>query len=176
MTRTVSERVEIGAAAADVFAWVDDIRNMGGHMTNESSMAMMGSRLRLDVVSERPTGVGATYRYFGSVMGLALDFSESVTTYRPPHEKVWRTIGRPRLWIVASYEMRLLVEAQSPRTSRLTIQFVYEPPASVFWSIVGHPLARLYGRWCVRRMCRDAKRALETPGDRAAFQSHEARP
>jgi hypothetical protein len=37
-------------------------------------------------------------------LGLTLYFSESVTKYVPNREKVWRTIGDPRLLIMASYE------------------------------------------------------------------------
>lgn len=152
---TVSETVEIRAAAEPVFARVDDIRNLGWHMTDRSSMAMMGSRLRLEVLSDQPTGLGATCRYSGTVMGLSIDFSESVTKYLPPREKVWRTIGEPRLLIIASYEMRVAVEQMSPTSARLTISIVYELPRAAFWRIVG--------LWCLRRMLQDARRALEAP-------------
>ena len=160
---TVSETVEIRAAAEAVFAYVDDIRNLGWHMTGRSSMAMMGSRLRLEVQSDQPTGLGATYRYSGTVMGLSIDFSESVTKYLPPREKVWRTIGKPQLLIIASYEMRAAVEPLSPTSARLTVSIVYELPRSAFWRIVGLLLARPYSQWCLRRMVQDARRALEAP-------------
>jgi Polyketide cyclase / dehydrase and lipid transport len=161
---TVSETVEIRAPAEAVFAHVDDIRNLGWHMTSRSSMAMMGSRLRLEVLSDQPTGLGATYRYSGTAMGLSIDFSESVTKYLPPREKVWRTIGKPQLLIIASYEMRVAVEPLSPISARLTISIVYELPRSAFWRIVGLLLARPYSRWCLRRMLQDARRALDPPG------------
>jgi hypothetical protein len=54
-------------------------------------------------------------------LGLPIDFSESVTTYVPGREKVWRTIGTPRLVIIDAYEMRVLVEPLSATSSRLTI-------------------------------------------------------
>ena len=60
---TVTETAEILATAESVFAYVDDIRNVGLHMTGRSSMAMMGSRLKLEILSNQPTGLGATYRY-----------------------------------------------------------------------------------------------------------------
>ena len=44
---TVSETVEIRSPAEAVFAHVDDIRNLGWHMTSRSSMAIMGSRRSL---------------------------------------------------------------------------------------------------------------------------------
>ena len=157
----VSETVEIRAPVETVFAHVDDIRNLGWHMTGRSSMAMMGSRLRLEILSDQPTGLGATYRYSGAMMGLSIDFSESVTKYVPPREKVWRTIGEPRLVIIGSYEMRVTVEPLSPSSSRLTISIIYELPRSGFWRIVGLVLAGSYSRWCLRRMCLDTRRVLE---------------
>lgn len=158
---TVTETVDIQALAESVFAYVDDIRHVGWHMTERSAMAMMGSRLKLEILSEQATGVGATYRYSGTMMGLSIDFSESVTRYTPNREKIWRTIGEPRLVIISSYEMRLAVEPLSTSSSRLTISIVYELPRSKFWRIVGFMLARAYSRWCLRQMCRGTKRALE---------------
>ena len=159
--KTVSETVEIQAPAQEVFAHIDDIRNVGWHMTEQSSMAMMGSKLTVEVLSERPTGLGETYRYSGKIMGLTLDFSESVTKYVANREKVWRTIGAPRLLIMASYEMRLAVEPQPPSASRLTISIAYELPRPPFWMVLGILLAGWYSRWCLRRICRDTKRVLE---------------
>jgi Polyketide cyclase / dehydrase and lipid transport len=158
---TVSETVEIEAPAARVFAHVDDIRSLGSHMTKRSSMAMMRSRLRLEILTDQATGLGATYRYSGTMMGLSIDFSESVTKYVPPREKVWRTIGECRLLIIASYEMRVTVEPVPPSSSRLTISIVYELPRPGFWRIVGLMLARSYSRWCLRRRCGDTRRGLE---------------
>ena len=158
---TLSETVEIRAQAETVFAHIDDIRTLGWHMTKRSSMALMGSRLRLEMLSDQATGLGATYRYSGTMLWLSIDFSESVTKYVPRREKVWRSIGEPRLMILASYEMRVAVEPLSPSSSRLTISIAYELPRSGFWRIVGLVLARSYSRWCLRRVCRDTKRVLE---------------
>ena len=65
--------------------------------------------------------------------------------------------------IIASYEMRVAVEPLSPTSARLTVSIVYELPRSAFWRIVGLLLARPYSQWCLRRMVRDARRALEAP-------------
>jgi hypothetical protein len=160
---SVSETVEIQAPAPAVFAYVDDIHNLGWHKTGRSSTVMMGSRLRLKILSDQTTGLGATYRYAGTIMGLPIDFSESVTTYLPPREKVRRTIGEPRLLIISSYEMRLAVEPLSPPSSRLTISIVYKLPRSGFWRMVGLLLARPYSGWCLRQMLQDTRNALEAP-------------
>jgi uncharacterized membrane protein len=158
---TVTETVDIQAPAETVFAYVDDVRNVGWHMTERSSMAMMGSRLKLEILSEHPSGLGATYRYSGTMMGLSLDFSESVTKYAPNREKVWRTIGEPRLLIISSYQMRLAIEPRSASSSRLTISIAYELPRSPLWRLIGRLLTGPYSRWCLRQMVGDAKRALE---------------
>jgi hypothetical protein len=160
---TVTETVEILAPAERVFGYVDDMRNVGWHMTERSSSAMLGSRLKLEILSEQATGPGATYRYSGKMLGLTLDFSESVTKYVPNREKVWRTIGTPRLLIIDSYEMRIVVEPISPAASRLTIAIDYQLPRSSFWRVLGAVLAGPYSRWCLRQMVGDAKRALESP-------------
>lgn len=167
--KTVSETVEIRAPAQEVFAHIDDIRNVGWHMTEQSSMAMMGSRLKVEVLSRVPTGLGATYRYSGKMMGLTLDFSESVTKYVPNREKVWHTIGEPRLLIMSSYEMHLAVEPLGPSSSRLRVSIAYELPRPWFWRVVGILLAGSYGRWCLRRMCQDAKCALEAKSRATAW-------
>lgn len=158
---TVTEVVEIEAPAERVFGYVDDMRNVGWHMTDRSSMAMLGSRLKLEILSEQSTGLGATYRYSGKMMGLALDFSESVTKYVPNREKVWHTVGTPRLLIIDNYEMRIAVEPLSATASRLAISITYALPRSPLWRVIGSLLARPYSRWCLRQMVGDAKRSLE---------------
>lgn len=92
--KTLTESVVIEAPAQRVFAFMDDVKNVGFHMSGRSSMAMMGSRLEIAVLSPQSTGVGATYRMWGKMMGLTIDFSETVTRYIPGREKVWETYGR----------------------------------------------------------------------------------
>jgi hypothetical protein len=154
----------IDASAERVFAYVDDIRNLARHMSESPSMPMMGSKLKLEIVTPEPTDVGATYRYTGKMLGLVLDFSETVTTYIAGHEKIWRTIGNPKLLIIGSYEMRVLVEPVTPATSNLTISIDYELPVSGFWRIAGWLLGDAYSRWCLTGMVDGSKRDLERQG------------
>ena len=85
---TLSRSVTIEAPAERVFAYVDDIRNLARHMSESRSMPMMGSKLKLEIMTPEPTGVGAVYRYSGRMMGLTIDFSETVTKYVAGREKV----------------------------------------------------------------------------------------
>lgn len=128
----LSRSATIEAPAERVFAYVDDIRNLARHMSERGSMPMMGSKLSLDIVTAAQTGLGATYRYNGRIMGLAIDFSETVTRYEAGREKIWRTIGEPRLLIIDSYEMAVRVEALTDVASRLTFSIDYQlPPAGI---------------------------------------------
>ena len=53
-----------------------------GMLMGESSLMMMGSKLKLDQLSPNPTGVGASYRWYGKMMGMIMDFSETVTKWQ----------------------------------------------------------------------------------------------
>jgi hypothetical protein len=64
----LSRSAIIAAPAERVFAYADDIRNLARRMSQNRSMPMMGSTLKLDIVTPAVTGVGATYRYSGRMM------------------------------------------------------------------------------------------------------------
>ncbi len=158
--KTLTESVVIGAPAHQVFAFMDDVKNVGFHMSGRSSMPMMGSRLEIAILSPQSTGVGATYRMWGRMMGLTIDFSETVTKYIAGREKVWETIGEPKLLIMSSYVMRVAVNPLSLSSCRLTISLTYAPPRSIFWRFVSALVGDWYARWCLKSMCQDAKAAM----------------
>ena len=160
----LSRTVTIEAPAERVFAYVDDIRNLARHMSEGRSMAMMGSKLKLEIMTPEPTDVGAVYRYSGRMVGLPIDFSETVTRYVVGREKVWQTIGTPQLLIIGGYEMRVLVEPVSARSSRLTIGIDYELPRALIGRLLGWVLAGTYSRWCLSSMTEGAKLDLERSG------------
>ena len=159
--RLLSRTAQIAASAERVFKYVDDIRNLARHMSERRSMPMMGSRLKLEILTPNATGIGATYRYSGKMMGLVIDFSETVTRYVVGREKVWRTIGSPQLLIIEQYEMAIIVAPLSETSSQLTISFDYELPRCGMWRLVGHVLASSYTRWCLDSMIQGSKRDLE---------------
>ena len=57
---------------------MDDFSKTGMHM-RKSSVMMMGSKLTLEQLSTKVTGIGSSYRWYGKMMGMAMDFSEIVT-------------------------------------------------------------------------------------------------
>jgi hypothetical protein len=155
----LDETVMIGVPPAVVFAWIDDPRNTGWHMSRPS-VAMLGSVLHTEQVSSNESGLDATYRSHGRILGLPIDFTARVTRWVPDREKVWRTIGEPRLIILGAFEMQLTTAPEGD-DCRLTAGIDYTLPKSLAGRLLGHLLARPYSRWCLRRICRDAKTALE---------------
>jgi hypothetical protein len=156
---TLTETVEIKAAPEKVFGFVDDIQHTGWHM-KKSSMAMMGSKLTLEVLSKNKTGLGATYRWYGQVMGMAMDFSEEVTEWVKNKRRVWETTGKPKLIIMNGYKMWFEVEPVKNKT-RITFGITYDLPRDLRGKILGAISAKWYSKWCLKSMTQDAKTALE---------------
>lgn len=66
--RSMPETTTVAALPARVFAWLDDPHNTGWHMSRPS-LAILGGVLHVERLSEAATGVGATYRSWGRVLG-----------------------------------------------------------------------------------------------------------
>jgi hypothetical protein len=82
----LSRSAAIETPAERVFTYIGDIRNLVRHMSESRSMPMMGSKLGLEIMTPEATGVGADYRYSGRMMGLTIDFSDTVTAHVAGHE------------------------------------------------------------------------------------------
>ena len=70
---TKTKNIRIHSLPDKVFAQMDDFSKTGTHMS-ESSMMMMGSKLKLQQLSINSTGVGAKYRWYGKMMGMTINF------------------------------------------------------------------------------------------------------
>lgn len=158
----VTETVEIHVPPGEVFAHLDDIRNVGKHMQG-SAGPLLGGRLRLEVVSKEPTGVGATYRWSGRILGLAIELTEVVTEWVPGHSKRWRTTGEVRLIIMGGYELGFLLTPSSAGTV-VTLDLEYDLPQGWLGRLLGRLLAGWYARWCLRSILRGAHATLEPRG------------
>lgn len=58
---------------------------------------MMGSKLKLNQLSPNSNGVGAKYHWSANMMGMTLDFSETVTKWEPLKLKEWETVGEAKI-------------------------------------------------------------------------------
>ena len=159
--KTLSRKETYSASPEVVFKAIDDLGITGMHMTG-SSMMMMGSKLHLEFLTTNRTGLGSRYRWTGKMMGLAMDFTVEVTKWVDGVEKIWETIGEPKLIIYSWYRMKLLVYESNGKTDA-ELSISYDKPKGFFNNILCFFLADWYCRWCLRKMLGDAKRALIKP-------------
>jgi hypothetical protein len=156
---STAKTVVLPASPERVFAQLDDSSKAGMHMS-ESSMMMMGSKLRLEQLSAQAAGPGATYRWYGKMMGLTIDFQQTITHWEPPRRKRWETIGEARIIIMRWYRMGFDLEPVENGTS-VTLFIEYERPRHWFYRTLSLLFAPWYCRWCLNSMLRDARQALE---------------
>lgn len=155
----LSQSIMIHATPEKVFAYMDDIHNTGWHM-EKTSMPLMGGKMSVEILSKQRSGLGSTFRWTGRVLGLTIDFTETVVRWVANEERVWRTVGDPRILIIGNYEMRFFTK-QVLQGTQLTVEIDYELPKPLFWNFMGRLLASSYSRWCLTNMCNDARAALE---------------
>ena len=142
-----------------VFAFMDDLSKTGMHMS-ESSIMMMGSKLKLEKISPNPTGVGAKYRWHGKMMGMTIDFSETVTKWQPSILKEWETVGEAKIIIMSWYRMWFEITPDENGTIA-KISISYLAPKQWFKKILSFFFASWYCNWCLSNMLTDSKNNLE---------------
>ena len=157
---TKSKSILIHSTPAKVFAQMDDFSKTGMHMT-ESSMMMMGSKLKLQQLSTNDTtGVGASYRWYGKMMGMTMDFSETVTKWEQNILKEWETVGEAKIIIMSWYRMWFEISPTENGTLA-KISISYLPPKEWYYKILSFFFATWYCNWCLNNMLNDTKKSLE---------------
>lgn len=160
---SLQKELLIQAPVEKVFSFMDDLSKTGMHMSG-SSMMMAGSKLKLEHVSGPEKGVGAGFRWSGKMLGFELDFTVVVTKWVENAEKVWETIGMPKLIILGWYLMHLKTEPVTGGTL-VSLEIQYIRPRGFFYKLLSILFARRYAEWCVTRMLNDSKKSLEGSGD-----------
>ncbi len=156
---TKSKSILIHSPAEKVFQQMDDFSKTGMHMS-ESSMMMMGSKLILEQLSTNPGGVGATYRWHGKMMGMTMDFSETVTKWQPHELKEWETVGETKIIIMSWYRIWFeLTPVENGTIANISISYLL--PKEWFYKILSFFFAKWYCNWCLNNMLNDTKNNLE---------------
>jgi hypothetical protein len=95
----------------------------------------------------------------GRVFGVRIHLDEVVTRRNPPTEKVWATVGAPRLLVIGEYEMGVQI-TQDPGCSRVRVFINYELPTgrATYW--LGRLFGPFYAKWCVNQMLAGVVRAF----------------
>lgn len=156
--KTKSKSILIHSTPEKVFQQMDDFSKTGMHMS-ESSMMMMGSKLNLEQLSQNSTGVGAKYRWYGKMMGMTIDFSETVTKWQLPILKEWETVGEAKIIIMSWYQMWFEISpAKNGTNAKLSISYL--PPKQWYYKILSFLFANMYCNWCLNNMLNDSKKSL----------------
>lgn len=158
--RSAETVAEIDASLGDLFAFLDDHRNLGAHMSKPSAMTL-GSTMDLYVDGGAARAVGSKFGFKGSVLGLPLAVDEVVTARDPPLSKTWETTRDPTLWVIGSYRMGFELRPQGPGT-RLRVFIDYDLPAKGLNWLLGLVFGHAYATWCTGKMVADAKRQCAT--------------
>ena len=158
--------VFIPASPGQVFAFADDHSRLSSHM-NESSWMMGGGRLAVEIDDSRGQGVGSHIRLNGRVFGVPLYLDQVVTRRSPPHEKVWETVGTPRLLVIGHYEMGVHV-TPAEGGSQLRVFIDYDLPTAWLAYWLGWVFGPVYARWCVSQMLSGAAAHFRHPAAAAA--------
>ena len=66
-------------------------------------------------------------------------------------DKVWETVGAPRLLVIGAYSMGLKITSEA-RGSRLRVFIDYQLPEGWVTYWLGWLFGRFYARWCVGQM------------------------
>ena len=149
MQRHREGTASISAAPEEIFAFIDDHSRFASHMS-QSSWMMGGGRMVVDVDGARGQAVGSHIRLSGKVFGIRLFLDEVVTRRNPPTDKIWETVGTPKLLVIGSYRMGVEVTPDG-RGSRLRVFIDYElPKGPTLW--LGWLFGDFYAKWCVNQM------------------------
>jgi len=162
------------ATPEQVFKSIDDLGVTGMHMTQSNAM-MMGSKLKLEFLTENHTGSGSKYRWTGKMMGIPMDFTVEVTKWIPGEEKIWETIGETKLIIYSWYRMHLLIHPIA-NAAQAELSISYEKPKGTINKILSFLFADWYCKWCLKQMLGDAKKAVSLQADTEGhfnIQGHE---
>lgn len=156
------ERIEIyDAATEDVFKCIDNLGVTGMHMT-KSSWMMMGSKLKLDYLTEQHNGLGTKYRWTGKMMGMVMDFTVEVTKWLEGKEKTLETVGESRMLIYSWYQMHLTTTPMFNKGTKAELSITYKKPKGLINNILCLLFADWYCNWCLKQMLGDAKNTLGT--------------
>ena len=161
-----SKNIRIHSTPEKVFTQMDDFSKTGMHMS-ESSMMMMGSKLKLEQLSINSTGVGAKYRWHGKMMGMTMDFSETVTKWQSPKIKEWETVGEAKIIIMSWYRMWFEISpAEKGTIAKISIQYL--PPKQWYYKILSFFFANWNSNWCLNNMLNDTKKDLDNKTSKQA--------
>ena len=165
-SRHCEDSAFVPALPEQVFALVDDHSRFSSHMS-ESSWMMGGGRMSIEVDEAKGQAVGSHIRLAGRVLGFPLSLDEVVTRRVPPSDKVWDTVGEPKLLVIGPYRMGVAIRPEK-HGSRVSEFIDFDFPAGMVTYLLGRLFGGMYAKWCVRQMLQGVVRHFEMPAASAA--------
>jgi len=151
--RYYQKEMLIKGSPEEVFAFMDDIRNTGKHMT-ENSGPMAGGKLNIEWLSGHKTGLGTRYRWTGKVLGMKMDFTVEVSKWLAGKEKTWGTVGPAKMIVIDWFEMDLLTSPENNERTKARLEIHYTKHKG----ILGFLFGKWYAKWCVKSMLKDTRK------------------
>lgn len=152
--RHYEESILILRGAEEIFAYIDDHKNLSSHM-GESSWMMAGSRMETSIDSGHGQEIGSHIKMNGRIFGINLFLDEIVTRREPPLRKEWETVGNLKLLVIGRYRMTFKVKPQDSN-SLFRVSIDYNLPDTNIW--LGWLFGGIYAKWCVRQMIRGVQK------------------
>ena len=93
----IEKTYEIRAKPEVVFSYLDDVSQRSQHMMG------MGRNFEFEILSDKPTGLGATYHWRGDTFGWKFEWTEVVSRYLENKEKAQHSIKGTKIdsgWIL----------------------------------------------------------------------------
>ena len=118
-------------------------------------MMMLASRMPINVDADGGNEVGSKISMQGRIMGIPRSLKEVITERQVPVREIWKTIGTPKLLIMAHYRMGFDV-APRGESSMVRVFIDYSLPTTAPGSWLGRLLGGVYARWCTKLMADDA--------------------
>lgn len=157
--KTVTQKMTFDSPQGLVFETIDDLGVTGMHMA-QSSVMMAGSKLRLTFLTSQHKGLGTCYRWYGSFLGMKIHFTVVVTRWIEGIEKIWETVGEPRLLIFSWFSMHLHT-TKMPGGTLAELSISYEKPKGWYFRLLSTLFAKMYCRWCLNNMLGNTQRRLK---------------
>ena len=140
--------IEIKARPEQVFAHIDNIRNMVPHV------GAFGGKLDLEIVSKNASGVGATYHWRGRLLGWKVDLTEIVTKWVMNKEKAYRGIKGFK------FDVHWILSSKNDKTE-VNVEFSYELPGSYLGKLIDRLFINRYVERGFRKVLHEMKDILE---------------
>lgn len=150
----------IQASVDKVFAYIDDHTRLSAHMS-KPSWKTGWSRINTELDESRGHTVGSRIRLAGRILGIRISVEELVTERVPPHHKVWKTTGVPKLLVIGPYRMGFELSRQG-KGSMLRVFIDYALPEKAPQRWLGCLFSRSYAKWCTQQMIKDTAKHFES--------------